>query len=51
MHNMIAARAEALGMQDCFDSVLLSLHDPTAAVFLSGKLCQIHKDVVEIIKL
>lgn len=33
MHNMIAARAEALSMQSCFDNVLISLHDPTAVVF------------------
>lgn len=50
MNNIIAARAEALSMQDCLDNVLMSLHDPTAAVFLSGKLLQVHKDVIEIIK-
>lgn len=47
---MTAARAEALSMQDCLANVPMSLHDPTAAVLLSGKLLQIHRDVVEIIK-
>ena len=51
MHRMIPAGPEALEMQVCLDNEVMSLHDLTAVVLHSVKLCQIHKGIVEIIRL
>lgn len=45
---MIPAATEASDMQVCLDDEVMSLHGLTAVVSPSVKLCQIHKDVVEI---
>lgn len=51
MHHVIPAGAEALGMQVCLDNEVMSLHDLTAVVLPSVKLCQMHKGIVEIIRM
>lgn len=51
MHHMMPAGTEVLDMQVCLDNEVMSLHDLTAVVLQSVKLRQIHKDIVEVIRM